>query len=490
MARVDPPLLRLGTKGSRMVSSRLSASVSLETKGRSERQCHSRTHCLTLCRIAVDSAAHAAQGPIRAFHSRYDGARCRPALGQETPLSYRSAARTILTFRHLEAIRAVMTTGSVTGAAERLHVTQPAISHLLRDAEGRLGYSLFSRHLGRLAPTERAQLIFEQIERSFSGLEQVNEYCAHLRDSTQRQLVIASIPTVAAAILPSVISRSQMAGRRPLFQIKAANTEAGITSVRFATADLAFGVNLDPVPGVESADICTSHALCFLPPGHRLAARDVIDPKDLIGEPTITLSRMEGIAQRIEAHFEGGDRPGVTIVEAPSAITAAALVEAGVGYTLLDPIAASIFGSSQIVFRRFAKPISFVHRAYWSSSAGRDRQRDRLIELAQEVARTRVADFLAKVLGGGRGDPSGSARGLAAGEASPQQDVDEQDRDGDGDQEGAHGRDGRLDLQAQAIPDPNRQRLGTDARQEQRNDEFVEGGEEAEQRRGQQAREN
>lgn len=292
-----------------------------------------------------------------------------------------------------------MTAGSVTGAAERLHVTQPAISHLLRDCEERLGYPLFTRHLGRLTPTERARLIFEQIERSFSSLEQINAFCIHLRASVQRQLVIASIPTVAAAILPNAIRRLEVDGGRPLFQINAASTEAGISSVRFATADLSFGLNLDPIPGVESTDICHSHALCFLPPGHPLAARDVIEPQDLLGLPAITLSRMEGIAQRIEAQLGEADQLAVAVVEAPSAITVAALVEAGVGYTLLDPIAASLFSSSQIVFRRFAKSISFVHRAYWSRSAGPDEARDRLIGLAQEVARARVADFLARLPG-------------------------------------------------------------------------------------------
>jgi predicted DNA-binding protein (UPF0251 family) len=65
----------------------------------------------------------------------------------------RNEMRTVINFRHLEAIRAVMMSGSVTGAGERLHVTQSAISHLLRDAEERLGYSLFERHLGWLTPT-------------------------------------------------------------------------------------------------------------------------------------------------------------------------------------------------------------------------------------------------------------------------------------------------------------------------------------------------
>ena len=53
-----------------------------------------------------------------------------------------------LSFRHVETIYAVVLTGSVTGGAARLHVTQPAVSNLLREAEERLEFPLFERHAG------------------------------------------------------------------------------------------------------------------------------------------------------------------------------------------------------------------------------------------------------------------------------------------------------------------------------------------------------
>ena len=61
-----------------------------------------------------------------------------------------------LGFRHIEAVRAVLLTGSVTAAAEHLHVTQPAVSNTLRDAETRLGFRLFERRAGCLLPNAAA----------------------------------------------------------------------------------------------------------------------------------------------------------------------------------------------------------------------------------------------------------------------------------------------------------------------------------------------
>ncbi|OZI25132.1 hypothetical protein CAL19_06595 [Bordetella genomosp. 7] len=47
--------------------------------------------------------------------------------------------------RHLEAFHAVMVSGSITGAAHLLHVTQPAISATIKHFEQRLGFTLFRR---------------------------------------------------------------------------------------------------------------------------------------------------------------------------------------------------------------------------------------------------------------------------------------------------------------------------------------------------------
>src|ERR1700733_13613780 len=110
-----------------------------------------------------------------------------------------------LSFRHVETIYAVVLTGSVTGGAARLHVTQPAVSNLLREAEERLDFPLFERHAGRLVPTRRAELIFAEIERSFTGLDSINEFCARLCRGERRKIIVASTPAFASAVLPQAV---------------------------------------------------------------------------------------------------------------------------------------------------------------------------------------------------------------------------------------------------------------------------------------------
>lgn len=57
--------------------------------------------------------------------------------------------------RQLEAFAAVMTTGSVTGAARLLERSQPAITRLVQELEAEIGYALFARSGPESLPRSR-----------------------------------------------------------------------------------------------------------------------------------------------------------------------------------------------------------------------------------------------------------------------------------------------------------------------------------------------
>src|SRR2546430_11962329 len=86
-----------------------------------------------------------------------------------------------LEIRHLKLVAAVAETGSVTRAGNRLHLTQSALSHQLRDAEEQLGTPLFERRSGRMLLTaagERllcsARTVLEELERAEKEIQNGN----------------------------------------------------------------------------------------------------------------------------------------------------------------------------------------------------------------------------------------------------------------------------------------------------------------------------
>ena len=68
----------------------------------------------------------------------------------------------MLSYRQVEVFHAIMMAGSVSGAAERLGLSQPSVSKTLQTMEYDLGYLLFDRIKGRLQPTEEARALLQE----------------------------------------------------------------------------------------------------------------------------------------------------------------------------------------------------------------------------------------------------------------------------------------------------------------------------------------
>lgn len=114
-----------------------------------------------------------------------------------------------LTHRMVQAFAAVMSAGSVSKAADQLHISQPAVSRLIKDLEANLGFSLFNRIRGRMVPTEDAVDFYADVERSFTGLDALARSARQIAAGRKRQSIsIASIPSVSLAALPGALNKA------------------------------------------------------------------------------------------------------------------------------------------------------------------------------------------------------------------------------------------------------------------------------------------
>ena len=120
-----------------------------------------------------------------------------------------------MNFRQLECFREIMTTGTVTGAAKALGISQPSASGLIANLERELGFPLFRRVRGRLAPTPEAHYLSSDIERTLDSVELTAQRARQIRDQTFGNLVIAAYPDIAVDFLPRIVSRFR-AGRPEL----------------------------------------------------------------------------------------------------------------------------------------------------------------------------------------------------------------------------------------------------------------------------------
>ena len=311
-----------------------------------------------------------------------------------------------LDHRHLAVFRAVMRAGTVTGAGQLLGVTQPAVSRFLTKTEALAGFPLFERVRGRLVPTPRAQVLFEETERLFAGTDQITALCERLRDEQPRPIVLATVPTMTFALLPAVARQWREAGGREPFSIhsRIVGNVLGLLSSRRADLGLVVGVPR-ALPGFRNVLVARVRSICVLPPRHPLASRATIFAKDLHQQLFIAQSREEGRQVMIDRALEAaGVRPR-EVVECPMATAATAMAAQGVGVTLADAFSAAPYLGS-IVLRPFEPALVMEYRLLWPEGVQVPFDRARLVALLRTEAR-RVQDRVraAMTTGGPAGCP-------------------------------------------------------------------------------------
>jgi len=300
-----------------------------------------------------------------------------------------------LSFRHVEVIRAVVLTGTATGAAAQLHVTQPAVSNVLKDAEERLGFVLFERAGGRLIPTEKAKLLVAEIERAFTGLDTINEVAALLGHNENRRLHIVTTPSFGAAVLPRVIQ--QFRARYPNVRMSLSSRASNLVQSMVVSqkADIGFGLEVPAIPGVRQEGILRTPLHCIVAHDHPLAGRDRVDALDLHRYDMVSFSHLsEGTEDQISCLFDRAPSPPESIVDCATSITVCALVESGVGFALSHSLVLHLFRHAALRALAFSPETHLGICAYRADcSQYPAAELDYLVELAREESRAIDVDF-------------------------------------------------------------------------------------------------
>lgn len=268
-----------------------------------------------------------------------------------------------LNHRQLEAFRALIDTGSVTEAANRLHVTQPAASRLISDLERTIGYALFLRERKRLLPTPEAIALYDEVERSFIGLDTIADAARDIGRFRRGALHIAGLPALALDFLPRMIA--QFCDDKPdiTVSLKIHSSPRVLQYVASQQFDIGFAETDVEHPAVISKVLHTAPLVAILPKGHRLLQKPVLEPGDFANENFISLGSDYVSRRKIDAIFLAHNISRVMKIESQLSMAVGSLVSAGAGVSLIDRVTAKGLHDSQMIeIRPFIPEIDFSFR--------------------------------------------------------------------------------------------------------------------------------
>ncbi|UUZ67695.1 LysR substrate-binding domain-containing protein [Polaromonas sp. P2-4] len=247
--------------------------------------------------------------------------------------------------RHIEVFNAVMLTGTVSGAARLINVTQPAVSRILQHAELQLGFALFQRAKGRLTPTSEALTLYPHIERLFAQLDEVQRLAANLKiGEGAQELRILTVLALSYEILPHAIKLFRVKHADVPITVRALHSPQIVSALALQEADVGFLFSPVAHSALAQEHLADGRMVCIAPKGMltpRLLKRGSVTLADLTKVPVIGLDVLDPMGRSLSQacrEAEVGLQFGITVQTYHSAL---ALAHHGLGVAVVDTCTAA-----------------------------------------------------------------------------------------------------------------------------------------------------
>ncbi len=297
------------------------------------------------------------------------------------------------TLRQLEYFVAVAESGSITGAAARVHLSQSAMSTALADLERALGVQLLLRHHARgVALTAAGEQLLIAGRRLLAQAGELTSEAHGLGYGLAGALSIGCFEVLAPYVLPNLIATCSERYPQLRLDTREVDLDAlaeGVLSGRF---ELGLGYELAPDPRLVVDRVFSLPPYALLPAGHRFAGRAKIGLALLADEPLALLDLPQSRDYFRSMFAAAGLEPNIRY-RSSSVETLRALVGHGLAYTLLNlrsAVATSLDGDPVVSLAlEGSRPLEVV--LVTAAGSRPTRRAEAVAALSTEVLRRRGA---------------------------------------------------------------------------------------------------
>ncbi|HZZ44200.1 MAG TPA: LysR family transcriptional regulator [Tepidisphaeraceae bacterium] len=270
-----------------------------------------------------------------------------------------------MNLNYLAVFHAVAEEGSVTRGAERLMVSQPAVSKQLGLLEKELGVKLFERVAKGVRATREGEVLKEYSRRIFGLVEEGRGALEDLQSLRRGRLRIGVSPTVGAYVLPKLLVRF---GRKfPGIEVRVEVENTEVLAERLAAGVLDFGLTEGEVKGEGLAGrvFLEEELVVIVARGHVLARRKGVGMEELREQVLVAREAGEGKEPLVQRVLGVGKR-GVMVLGSTEAVKEG--VAEGLGIAVVPAMTVRGEGRVAVVKVREKLP---RRRFYYVRLAGR-----------------------------------------------------------------------------------------------------------------------
>lgn len=287
--------------------------------------------------------------------------------------------------KSLEALRAFVETGSISGAAGRLFRTAPQISRLLSALEEDVGFAVLSRRGRRLHLTREGKEFYQEAERLMLAHDELEQRADQMRRGKLHHIRILTAPFISHAVINKTLARVMQ---------KYPDMTAQIDSrvrldIDVWVAQETFDLGIAPLPirdGVFDVEpFLELPMVAVMHPSHPLAAQKKVTFESFSEHPIIATHARSLLGQHLKTQVKKTGRRLNVRVEARNGVIACQMASLNLGCCLADPFVALSSGVSELVIRPF-EPLGLLRYGFLYPTWG---DRAPIVdEVAEEIHKT------------------------------------------------------------------------------------------------------
>lgn len=244
----------------------------------------------------------------------------------------------------------------ITHAAERLSISQPALSRSIAKLEEELGFPLFDRRGKSIVLNRYGQIFLQHVERAMQEIAEGQQVVHDLLHPDHGNISLSFLHSLGSNMVPGLISKFLTSNPNIQFKLYQNATNFLLAQLDAGEIDLCLCSPVATKEQFQWEPLFAEELFVIVPTGHPLASRSSIELKELKNEPVITFKQDYGLRILTDHLFqEAGLHPFITF-EGEEIITVAGLVEAKLGVALIP----HVFGldNINISFLPISKPKS------------------------------------------------------------------------------------------------------------------------------------
>ena len=263
-----------------------------------------------------------------------------------------------LKVRQLEIFHALAEEGAVSKVAQRLNLTQPAVSTAITKLEQMVGFALFTRRDGAFVLTPEARLLHAESEQALVAAERVEVLAEQLRTGERGVIRVSAYGAASVILLPAVIA--DFSASRPGVNVVLQVRDSAQVQKFVGDGQADIGV----IEGVGAASRVRARAfnlncVCIMRGDDPLTALDSVTPENLVGRQLVGVADNHGIDRQVARAFATA---GVDLSMPIKGYFFAAirnLVRNGAGVAVIDAVNGAIDVGDGIVWKPFRPAVTY-----------------------------------------------------------------------------------------------------------------------------------